>query len=236
MATEVASNSEILSSPEQPSRINSLSSNDDCIELMTRAYAKVILHAAKYPHASVNGVLLAKLPSKGEKIGSKLVLIDAIPLFHQTEGLSPMLEVALTQIESRTASIGYGIAGFYHASRHFRDTSVDIFSQRIADRIADLSPFGRTALLTVNNREISLNLQNHALLGQMFIGNSEGTGRWRTIAKDHIRVEDDMTFAVTSQLLLTRGYKDLSDFDNHLDDVSIDYLNVSLNIEIDKAS
>ena len=32
---------------------------------MTRAYAKVILHAAKYPHTAVNGVLLAKLPSKG---------------------------------------------------------------------------------------------------------------------------------------------------------------------------
>ena len=44
MATEVASNSEILSSPEQPSRINSLSSNDDCIELMTRAYAKGTIH------------------------------------------------------------------------------------------------------------------------------------------------------------------------------------------------
>merc|ERR1711936_336039 len=228
-------NTEILTSPEQPSKVNTLSATEDCIELMTRAYAKVILHAAKYPHTAVNGVLLAKLPAKGQKQSPKLVLTDAIPLFHQTEGLSPMLEVALTQIEGRAASIGYGIAGFYHASRHFRDTSVDIFSQRIADRIADLSPFGRTALLTVNNREISLNLQNHSLLGQMFIGNSEGTGRWRTIAKDNIRVADDMTFAVTSQLLQTRGYKDLSDFDNHLDDVSIDYLNVSLNIEIDKA-
>ena len=142
----------------------------------------------------------------------------------------------LSQIESRTASIGYGIAGFYHASRHFRDTSVDIFSQRIADRIADLSPFGRTALLTVDNRRLSLELQNHSLLGQMFIGNTEtGTGRWRTIAKDHIRVEEE-TFAVTSQLLQTRGYKDLADFDNHLDDVALDYLNVSLNIEIDKCS
>ena len=47
MATEVASNSEILSSPEQPSRINSLSSNDDYIELMTRAYAKGTIHTLR---------------------------------------------------------------------------------------------------------------------------------------------------------------------------------------------
>ena len=232
--TEEISN-EILNLPDQPSKMNSLSTNEDSIEIMTRAYAKVILHAAKYPHATVNGVLLAKLPSKGQKTGSKLVLIDAIPLFHQTEGLSPMLEVGLTQIESRAASIGYGIAGFYHANRHFRDSSVDIFSQRIADRIADLSPFGRTALLSVDNRRLCLNLQNHSLLGQMFIGNSEGSGKWKTIAARAILVEE-IGFDVTSQLLQNRGYKDLVDFDNHLDDVSLDYLNVSLNMEIDKSS
>jgi len=233
MTSEIST--EILNLPEQPSKINTLSSTEDCIELMTRAYAKVIMHAAKYPHATVNGVLLAKLPSKGQKPSPKLVLTDAIPLFHQTEGLSPMLEVALTQIESRTASIGYGIAGFYHASRHFRDNSVDIFSQRIADRIADLSPFGRTALLTVDNRKLCLNLQTHSLLGQMFIGNPEGTGKWKTIGANFIRIEES-GFAVTSQLLQNRGYKDLADFDNHLDDVSLDYLNVGLNLEIDESS
>ena len=102
--TEEISN-EILNLPDQPSKMNSLSTNEDSIEIMTRAYAKVILHAAKYPNATVNGVLLAKLPSKGQKTGSKLVLIDAIPLFHQTEGLSPMLEVGLTQIESRAVNL-----------------------------------------------------------------------------------------------------------------------------------
>ena len=63
MTSEIST--EILNLPEQPSKINTLSSTEDCIELMTRAYAKVIMHAAKYPHATVNGVLLAKLPSKG---------------------------------------------------------------------------------------------------------------------------------------------------------------------------
>ena len=58
-------NTEILTLSDQPSKVNTLSATEDCIELMTRAYAKVILHAAKYPHTAVNGVLLAKLPAKG---------------------------------------------------------------------------------------------------------------------------------------------------------------------------
>ena len=63
MTSEIST--EILNLPEQPSKVNTISSNEDSIELTTRAYAKVILHAAKYPHTAVNGVLLAKLPAKG---------------------------------------------------------------------------------------------------------------------------------------------------------------------------
>jgi len=227
--------SEILTVSEQTSKVSTLSASDDSIDLSGRAYSKIILHAAKYPHASVNGVLLAKLPPKGQKIGPRLIFVDAIPLFHQTEGLSPMVEVALAQIESRAMSSGFSIAGYYHASRNFRDSNVDVFSQRIADRIADISPFGRAALLTVDNRRLSLNLQSHALLGQMYIGSSEGSGKWRTVANKNIRVDEE-AFAVTSSLLHSRSYKDLIDFDNHLDDVTQDYLNVGLNMEIDRAA
>ena len=100
---------ELLNIPDSPSKVSNISS-EDSIELSTRAYAKVILHAAKYPHCAVNGVLLAKIPPKGQKT-NRLSLIDAIPLFHQTPGLTPMVEVALTQIESRASGVGMAIAG-----------------------------------------------------------------------------------------------------------------------------
>jgi hypothetical protein len=62
--------------------------------ISAKAYAKMLLHAAKYPHKSVNGVLLGEdLTQEGE-----LYVLDAIPLFHQCLGLAPMLEVALTQV------------------------------------------------------------------------------------------------------------------------------------------
>ena len=66
------------------------------VSLTAQAYIKIVLHAAKYAHCSVNGVLLADLRKKE---GRSVVIVDAVPFFHQTLTLSPMLEVALTQVD-----------------------------------------------------------------------------------------------------------------------------------------
>lgn len=63
------------------------------ISFNARAYCKIILHAAKYPYCSVNGILLAKNSSK-----TKLEYVDAVPLFHVALNLTPMAEVALSQV------------------------------------------------------------------------------------------------------------------------------------------
>lgn len=55
-----------------------------------RAYAKMIFHAAKYPHLAVNGILLAN------KTDNEIV--DAVPLFHQCLYVTPMVEIALVQV------------------------------------------------------------------------------------------------------------------------------------------
>lgn len=60
-----------------------------------KAYCKIILHAAKYPHCAVNGVLLADASEMKKK---NVVFVDAIPLFHIQLNLTPMSEIALTQV------------------------------------------------------------------------------------------------------------------------------------------
>lgn len=63
--------------------------------LSTPAYCKMVLHALKYPHCAVNGVLIAEK----RKGGSSLIRIcDSVPLFHLSLQLTPMLEVALAQV------------------------------------------------------------------------------------------------------------------------------------------
>ena len=64
------------------------------VEISARAYVKMSLHAARYPHAAVNGLLLAPAPRSGEC----LCLADCVPLFHSHLALSVMLEVALNQV------------------------------------------------------------------------------------------------------------------------------------------
>lgn len=61
-----------------------------------RAYCKMLLHCAKYPHCAVNGVLLAQ-SSKNPKTSS-IVFVDAIPLFHICLNVTPMYEVAMPQV------------------------------------------------------------------------------------------------------------------------------------------
>jgi len=49
-----------------------------------------------------------------------------------------------------------------------------------------------------------------------------------------VRLEHETTtLACASALVQKRIFRDIVDFDNHLDDISQDYLNVGLNMKID---
>ena len=65
------------------------------ITFSARSYSKVLLHASRYPHKAVNGVLLGFFDSNDN---GRMRVLDAVPLFHQCLGLAPMLEIALTQV------------------------------------------------------------------------------------------------------------------------------------------
>src|SRR6266699_2963129 len=60
------------------------------------AYTKVICHALKYPHKTVNGLLLGPHPAPDAPID----IVDAVPLQHHWTNLSPMMEVGLGMVRS----------------------------------------------------------------------------------------------------------------------------------------
>lgn len=66
------------------------------------ALLKILLHAAKYPHFGVNGILLGKPASKaGQADGrARITVVDAIPVIHNYTTLTPMFEAALFQVRS----------------------------------------------------------------------------------------------------------------------------------------
>ena len=63
------------------------------VSISSRAYSKILLHASKYPHKAVCGVVIGH-----ENSDSQIDVLDAVPLFHLSLGLAPMMEVALTQV------------------------------------------------------------------------------------------------------------------------------------------
>jgi len=194
------------------------------LEVSTRAYCKMIMHSAKYPSSAINGVLLSKRDSV--KSGARTIH-DCIPLFHMGHGLAPMVEVALAQVDSQCEESGLVISGFYHAHDNLRDNHVDVFSQKIADKIAENQP--GTLLVTIDSKKLSANIESPSLIVQQ-----HSDGKWRPRDKSQVRLEhDEVTLACASALVHKKIYRDLVDFDTHLDDLSMDYLNVELNMEID---
>ncbi|KAM4894641.1 ER membrane protein complex subunit 8 isoform 2-T2 [Sylvia borin] len=90
------------------------------MKLTTQAYCKMVLHGAKYPHCAVNGLLVAERPP-APRPPQPALFVDCIPLFHGTLALAPMLEVALTLIDSWCKENSYVIAGYYQANERVKD-------------------------------------------------------------------------------------------------------------------
>ena len=60
-----------------------------------KAYIKIVLHAAKYPHKRVNGVLIGKDAGSGA-----IQFVDSVPLLHHWTGLSPSTEIGIDLVRS----------------------------------------------------------------------------------------------------------------------------------------
>ncbi|CAK1544869.1 unnamed protein product [Leptosia nina] len=195
----------------------------------TSAYAKIILHAVKYSHCAVNGILLAD----GSKIkdGSKspdLDIVNAMPLFHHSHNLSPMAEVALTQIENLAQTENYVIAGYYAACENFNDNTVEKCpGQKIAEKIAEYFP--SALFVVVENKKLVKHLTSPAIKIHRY-----NDGKWKLQDNNKVSFDTPFVLETVSHLLEWEGYKDLVDFDNYLDDMTQDWSNVAIEKVVEK--
>ncbi|KAG8224459.1 hypothetical protein J437_LFUL003182 [Ladona fulva] len=200
------------------------------VKFSARAYCKIILHVAKYPHAAVNGILLAEETKNkdGPKV-KDLNIVDAVPLFHQCLHVSPMAEIALTQLDHLSASSGRVVAGYYLANENLNDLSIDKPGHRVADKIAEFFP--SACLVVVDNRRLSLDMKKSALIVSQF-----SDGKWKNKERSSISLEGPSgVLQETAATLLQHNNQDMIvDFDNHLDDVSLDWMNPEVNELIDE--
>uniref|UniRef100_A0A224Y8P9 COX4 neighbor n=1 Tax=Rhipicephalus zambeziensis TaxID=60191 RepID=A0A224Y8P9_9ACAR len=192
------------------------------VQFGVRAFSKMIMHCLKYPQNSVNGVLLADERRRaGDQASSQLHIVDSVPLFHQCLGLTPMLEVALVQIDQHCKNAGLVIAGYYQANEHLRDSLPDQIALRVADKVAE--NFADACLVMIDNQLVSLDCEKAPVVVY-----ASQDGRWR----ERPFALAEKTLDVTSSLCRAKAYRALADFDNHLDDIRRDWCNLEINEEI----
>ncbi|XP_057319180.1 ER membrane protein complex subunit 8/9 homolog [Microplitis mediator] len=198
------------------------------ISISPRACSKIILHAAKYPHCAINGLLLAKQKNKNDSKPADLLIQDAIPLFHQCLHVSPMAEIALTMVDQFAEQNGMVIAGYYLANELVNDMSTDKPAHRIADKIAE--NFNNALLVVIDNKELTFNMNSVPFKISQY-----ADGKWKVKDKaDILNESGDAVIETISILLKEERYQNLIDFDNHLDNISLDWQNNELNKIINK--
>ncbi|CAF2463781.1 unnamed protein product [Rotaria sp. Silwood2] len=195
-------------------------------EINALAFVKMFLHLAKYPELAVNGVLLStRTESTNEEVDSSSYLhfVDCIPLFHGVLSLSPMLEIALSQIDAYCSTRNLTIAGYYHANEHYSDTNPNFTALRIMEKIKENNP--NAVLFMIDNSLVDLS-ENDRFYNVFTLVDKTS----KNVNDSHI-VSDECHLLALS-LLQRNQHRQLIDFDNHLDLISNDWRNPNINNEL----
>ncbi|XP_028392226.1 ER membrane protein complex subunit 8-like [Dendronephthya gigantea] len=194
------------------------------VVVSSRAYSKILLHASKYPHRAICGVLIAHENCDINKID----VLDAVPLFHLSLGLAPMMEVALIQVDAYCKSNKLQVVGYYQANQSLDNNSPDVYAYKIAEKLQE--NFSSAFILMVDNKKMGFECEVQACKLYHLQEN-----KWKYNEKD-LCLADDETLNIVSQLMIGKAYPSLVDFDNHLDDLSLDWLNPEINKVVDNAT
>lgn len=183
------------------------------------AYSKLFLHLSKYPHTSCNGLLLSRVGDEKQKLN----LVDCIPLFHSSLSLSPSLEIALFQIDSYCQQNDLEIAGYYQATENNHDNKPNMITHKIAEKLKENNT--SSVVFMVDNNKIHPSNKRPCFTTYSF-----SDQRLKEL-NCNIKLEDQ-TYEACFQLLKEKKFNNLVDFDQHLDNIGLDWHNKNIQATI----
>lgn len=198
--------------------------NDSRYSISQNAYIKLILHALKHKTSAVNGVLIGRLS------GDVVEITDSVPLFHTSQiGLLPSLEIALIMIEEYYSGQGLSIVGYFHANERCDDVELGGVAKNIADHVYRYFP--QAAVLLLDNKKLGAlrNKKDAAPVVQLYTRDS--SKNWKQIESEgskRITTKEPSANVVLLDFISSEKWNDIVDFDDHLDDISKDWLNSEL--------
>ncbi|KAL3140444.1 hypothetical protein ABBQ38_004703 [Trebouxia sp. C0009 RCD-2024] len=184
------------------------------------ALLKVLLHAAKYPAASVNGVLLGRTASDRPIVE----IVDAIPFLHSFLTLAPALETALIQASSYARQKGLQLVGYYHANERFDDTELASSARKVADKL--YSHNSSACAVLVNSPKLAKGLRTKSGEFLQLYLKDEGGRTW--VKGSSLKYDSGSVLSVLPEMCSQGRHQRLSDFDDHLNDISRDWRNEEL--------
>lgn len=187
------------------------------ITLSSLAATKMMLHCYKYPHLSVNGVLLIDNTNEND-----IYISDCIPLFHQGLTLKPMFQVALRLIDEYCAEHNLSVFGYYESPHLPRPTTQpSAFAEKVGDRlresIKEAVIFTNTWVTTADDSKFNIT---------PYVKEESGE-KWKYSA-NLLKFENANVFNTVYTLYKRNFYMEIQDFDCYFDNFQNDWTNRAL--------
>ncbi|XP_060199435.1 ER membrane protein complex subunit 8/9 homolog [Lycium barbarum] len=196
-------------------------------EINQNAYIKLILHASKHKTNAVNGVLIGRISGDDN---NAVEITESVPLFHSQIGLLPPLEIALIMIEEYYCDKGLSIVGYFHANERFDDSKLGNVAKNIADHIYRYFP--QAAVLLLDNKKFeTLSKEGKDRSPVMQLYTKDASRSWKLVGSDRssrLKIKQPSANVVLLDYISSGKWKDIIDFDDHLDDISKDWVNTEL--------
>jgi hypothetical protein len=202
-----------------------MGSNDLKYEVTQNAYIKLVLHSLKHPTSAVNGVLIGRISSSNDTVE----ITDAVPLFHSQIPLLPQLEISLILIEEYFSAKGLNIVGYFHANERSDEFELGGVAKNIGDHISRYFP--QAAILLLDNKKLEAlkKSKGGGAVVQLYV--RDASKNWKLVPSDvnnRFSLKEPSANLILLDYISSEKYKDIVDFDDHLDDISKDWLNPGL--------
>lgn len=208
-------------------------------EISQTAYVKLVLHALKHTTSAVNGILVGRIKqypaSEDDNNNSTeaVEIIDAIPLSHAQLGLLPTLEIAITQGEEYFVSKGdrLSVVGYYHANERYEDLELSPLAKKIGDHISRYCP--QAAILLLDNKLVEELPKGGSKKPVVQLYTRDASKVWRQAGSSgsigvRLVFKEPTANTILWDYIIEGREQEIVDFDEHLDDISKDWLNSNL--------
>ncbi|XP_057450461.1 ER membrane protein complex subunit 8/9 homolog isoform X1 [Lotus japonicus] len=195
-------------------------------EVAQKAYIKLVLHSLKHPTSAVNGILIGRVSASND---TTVEIVDAVPLFHSHIALLPQLEISLILIEEYFSAKGLNIVGYFHANERFDDHELGGVAKNIGDHTCRYFP--QAAILLLDNKKLEglKKSKERGAVMQLYV--RDASKNWKLVPSDgnsRFSLKEPSANLVLSDYISSEKWNNIVDFDDHLDDLSKDWLNPGL--------